>query len=111
MKEYAMIIDYGYCTGCKSCEISCRNEKDIPVEEWGIKINELGPKTLDGVWEWDYLPSPSRLCDLCIDRIKDGQKPSCELHCLSDVIRVVPVETVSKKLAEFNKDKLVVYVP
>lgn len=111
MKEYAMLIDYGYCTGCKSCEISCRNEKELPLDEWGIQVNELGPKKLQGAWEWDYLPAPSHVCDLCADRRADGQKAACELHCLADVIRIVPVEEVSSTLGVFDKDKVVVFIP
>lgn len=111
MKKEAMLIDYGFCTGCKSCEISCSNEKELSVDEWGIKITELGPKKINGEWEWDYLPSPSRACDLCVDRRAEGLKAACELHCLADVIRIVPIEEVSLKMKELNKDKVVVFVP
>ena len=111
MKNHAMIIDFGYCTGCKSCEISCRNEHDIPLDEWGIQVKEVGPKELGGTMEWDYVPVPSRLCDLCEVRRAEGLKAACELHCLADVIRIVPLEDVSKKLAEIGRDKLVTYIP
>ena len=111
MKNEAMIIDYAFCTGCKSCEISCANEKELPQGEWGIKVNELGPKLLGGAMEWDYLAAPSRLCDLCADRRAEGAKAACELHCLADVIRIVPVEEVGAKLAEYGHDKVVVFVP
>lgn len=111
MTQYAMMIDYGYCTGCKSCEISCRNEKNLPLDEWGIRIVESGPQEIAGEWEWDYIPSLSRACDLCVERIEQGEVAPCQLHCLADVIRIVPVEEVSKKLAEANEHKQVVYIP
>jgi Fe-S-cluster-containing dehydrogenase component len=112
MSKRAMLIDYQYCSGCQSCEVSCRKEKGLSLDEWGIKVNEIGPvKFADGAWEWDYLPAPSRLCDLCEGRIEAGKKPLCELHCLAAVIKVIPVEEVSARLAEMNKDKVVVYLP
>ena len=106
-----MIIDYAYCTGCKSCEISCSNEKELPQGEWGIKVNELGPKILQGTMEWDYLPAPSRLCDLCAERREGGQKAACELHCLADVIRIVALDAIPAELAALGHDKVVVFVP
>lgn len=111
MNEYTMLIDYGLCTGCKSCEISCRNEKGFPLNEWGIKIIELGPEVLGGTWEWDYLPAPSRLCDLCIDKVTRNETPPCVLHCLSNVIEIVETKETSKRLAELDKQKLVCYIP
>lgn len=111
MGNYAMIMDYQYCTGCHSCEIACRNEKGLPLGEWGIKVLEDGPEIIEGGWEWNYHAIPSRACDLCVDRIAAGIKPSCELHCLAQVIEVIPLEDVSAKLATFADGKVSVYVP
>ena len=58
MNEYALLIDYKYCTGCHVCEVSCRKEHDIPLDEWGIKLNEMGPVKMGGSWLWDYVPIP-----------------------------------------------------
>ena len=112
MGNKAMVIDYGYCTGCGSCEVSCRKEKGLSLNEWGIKVSSIGPQKFDdGRWEWDYLPTPSRLCDLCVSRIEEGKKPLCELHCLASVIKVVDVEESSSILAEKNGGQVVVYLP
>ena len=98
--EYAMVINYEYCTNCRSCEISCRKEKDIPLDQWGIKVQQIGPAEFDDRVEWDYLPAPSSLCDMCEERVESGKKAACELHCLSDVIRIVPIEEVGRVMAE-----------
>lgn len=112
MSDYAMLIDYQFCTNCHSCEISCVKEKGLKDGEWGIKVNEVGPALFsDGKWEWDYVPVPSRLCDCCVDRIERGEKPLCELHCLTAIINVVRVEDVSSKLAGMDKSKIAVYMP
>lgn len=108
--QYGMIIDYGFCTGCRSCEISCRNENGIPLDEWGIKVLQAGPEKLGGKWEWDFIPVPSRLCNLCTNRIAAGKPPACQLHCLANVIEVVPLEEIPKKMAEKGK-KVCSYLP
>ena len=111
MNDYAMVIDYQYCTNCHSCEVSCAKEKGLSGDEWGIKVNEMGPaKFADGKWEWDYVPVPSRLCDLCADRLEDNKTPLCELHCLAAVISIVAVSEIPRKIAELNKGKVAVYL-
>lgn len=103
MSKYALVIDYKYCTGCHTCEVACRKEKGLPVEEWGIRLSEQGPVKLGGEWMWNYVPVPSSLCDLCEDRIAEGKKPACVHHCLADCMRVVPVEEVPAAMAEMGK--------
>ena len=76
--KYGMLIDYGNCTNCGTCMIACRKEKGLSLEEWGITVNEIGPAKLGGSWEWDYVPTPSRLCDLCAGRMAEGKLPSCQ---------------------------------
>ena len=108
---HAMIIDYGYCTGCDACVVSCAKEHDLGKDEWGIKVNQIGPAKIEGKWEWDYLPTPSRACDLCAGRRAEGKKPLCELHCLANVIQVVPLDEVESTMAKLGKHKTVCYIP
>lgn len=98
MEKYALLIDYKYCTGCHSCEVACRQEKGIEAqEEWGIKLAEFGPERLDGEWYWNYVPVPSSLCDLCVDRIEAGKKPACAHHCLAKCMEAVTLEDLAKR--------------
>lgn len=108
--KYGMIVNYEYCTGCGSCEISCRKEKNLPLDEWGIKIQQIGPEKLGGAWEWDYVPVPSRLCDRCAGRIASGKKPLCELHCLASVIEVLPIEELGSRMVELSGSKTACFV-
>ena len=110
MKSHGMLIDYKYCTGCHACEVSCRNEHEIPLDEWGIKLAEMGPIKLHGKWMWNYVPVPSSLCDLCTDRIAAGQKAACELHCLGACIEVLPVAALGARMAE-KGDTVVCFIP
>ena len=46
-KAYGLLINYEYCTGCMSCEMACAVEHDIPVGQYGIKMEEIGPWKID----------------------------------------------------------------
>ena len=110
MKTHGLLIDFKYCTGRHACEIACKNEHDIAMDEWGIKVFEFGPQKLKGKWAWDYLPMPTDLCDLCTERREAGKKPACVHHCLADCMAVVPVEEISARMQEAG-DKVVSYIP
>ena len=108
--KYGMLIDYGNCTNCGTCMIACRKEKGLSLEEWVITVNEIGPAKLGGSWEWDYVPTPSRLCDLCAGRMAEGKLPSCQHHCLAKVIEVLPLEEIPARMEEIGT-KVTCYLP
>lgn len=108
---YGMFINFGLCTGCQSCEISCRKEKGLSLEEWGIEVEQIGPKKLGGKWEWDYVPIPSSLCDLCADRRAAGGVAPCEMHCLAKVIEILPLEEIPKRMQEVGGKKTSCFMP
>lgn len=108
-----LLIDYDYCTGCRSCEIACRNahEETISKDQWGIKVLEEGPWNLGGdVWEWTYIPYPTHLCDLCAERVSEGKKPTCVHHCLALCMEYGSVEELTKKAEEFGRNA-VLFIP
>ncbi len=111
MSCYGLLIDYKYCSGCHSCEVACRNEKNIGHNKWGIKLTQIGPwkKGLDQ-WEWDYVPVPTSLCDLCAERVANGEKPSCVHHCLSQAISYGPVEKLAEQVKTMG-GKAALFVP
>ncbi len=110
MKDHAMIIDYKYCTGCHACEVTCKNEHDFSEGEWGIKLTEHGPAKMGDGWIWNYVPVPSKLCDLCEERRSTGGVAPCTIHCLGQCMEIVPLEDVSKRLAELG-DEAAVFIP
>ncbi len=103
--RYGLMIDNEYCTGCHSCEVACKNEHDLPLGQWGIKVLELGPwKLMDGKrWEYRYVPVPTSYCDLCVSRVDRGEVPSCVLHCLASAIEYGPVDELAVKMDEKGK--------
>jgi len=101
MARNGLLIDYQYCTGCHSCEVACKNEHNIPHGKWGIKLTEIGPFQVTGdKWEWNYIAVPTQLCDLCEERVSQGNVPSCVLHCLGQCMEYGPLDELAKKMAE-----------
>ncbi|MBT4513182.1 MAG: 4Fe-4S binding protein [Chloroflexi bacterium] len=110
MSKYGLLIDYEYCTGCHTCEIACKQEHELPVGQWGIKISQSGPmRYADDKWTFDYIPVPTDLCDLCRDRITEGLQPSCVKHCQAGVMKYGTIKELAKYM-EF-KSKTVLFVP
>ena len=112
---YGLLVNFQYCTGCHSCEVACRKEKDIPLGKWGIKLAEMGPWAIDDdpdhkKWEFDYVPVPTSLCDLCSERLGQGLKPVCVVDCQALVLEVAPVEELAKRASELGH-KTAVYIP
>lgn len=99
--EYGLMIDYEYCTGCHSCEVACRKEHDYGTGQFGIKILQDGPRELpDGKWEYNYLPMPTSLCDLCADRTAEGKPPTCVHHCPAHCMYFDTAENLAKLAVE-----------
>lgn len=101
----ALLFNYEYCSGCHSCEIACRNHLGLGLGKWGIKVTEVKPfKTTDDgeEVEWIYQPVPTRLCNLCIDRVAEGQKPACVHHCQAFCIEYGTPEEMLERAKEIG---------
>ena len=110
MTAYGLLIDYEYCTGCQSCEVSCKEEHDLPVGKWGIRVHDDGPWEIEeDHMNWNKIPVPTDLCDLCTERTSKGREPICVHHCLADVMKFGPVTELAALMEE--KPKQVLFVP
>lgn len=105
MSTYAILADNFYCTGCHACELACKNEKELPSGQWGIKVLELGPwKREDDIhWEYRYVPVLTASCDLCAARVRESGQPSCVFHCPASALEYGTLEDLSKSMAEKGK--------
>ena len=111
MAQKGLLIHYQFCSGCRSCELACRNEHDFPEGVWGIRVREEEPwKLPDGSWNWDYIPVPTALCDLCAEREAAGHEPMCVQSCQAKVMRMGTLEELSAIAAD-KGNKVVVFVP
>ena len=115
MTQYGLLIDYEFCTGCQSCEVSCKEEHDFPVGKWGIRVLDDGPwqkddsKNTGNCYNWNKIPTPTDLCDLCVNRLRDGREPVCMHNCLADVIRFGTINEMAEELK--RKPKQVLWTP
>lgn len=97
MSTNALVINYEYCTGCHTCEVACQVEHSLAAGQYGIKILQDGPRELeDGKWEYNYLPMPTSLCDLCAERVAEGRLPKCVHHCQAGIMDFGTVEEMFK---------------
>lgn len=104
-----LLIDYNFCTGCHSCEAACKVEHGFQTGEWGIKLTQIGPDQLgDGKWEFDFVPVPTRRCDLCAERVQEGRLPTCVHHCQGLCMDFGPVDELAKQM---TKPHMVLFVP
>jgi len=109
MANYGLLIDYEYCTGCKSCEVACKEEHNYPVGQWGIRVHVDGPwEYEDKIFNYNFIPAPTDLCDLCAARTEIGREPTCVHHCLANVMYYGPVSELAAKLEEKTKQALFV---
>jgi Fe-S-cluster-containing dehydrogenase component len=79
MPRKGLLIEYEYCTGCHSCEVACKQEHQYPAGKWGIKLNEI--VTEGDRLRIDYIPFPTKYCDLCARRVNAGEQPACVKSC------------------------------
>lgn len=108
MTEYGMLIDYEWCTGCHSCETACQMEHHLPVGQFGIKLNEIGPfEYAPDRWQLSYVPVPTDLCDFCAERQAKGKLPTCQHHCQAQCLEVGPLDELAEKVKA--KRKLVLF--
>lgn len=78
---YGLLIDYGYCTGCQSCEVACKEEHGYPVGKWGIRVHDDGPWEIEEhMVNWNKLPFPPT-CATCAlrARLSDANRPACTI--------------------------------
>lgn len=109
--EYGLFIDYEYCSGCKACVTACKMEHDMSEQDFGIVVMQDGPRECsNGAWEYNYLPMPTHLCDLCADRVAAGKLPTCVHHCQNAVMVYGSVEELAAKAKDAKKDQIAIFV-
>lgn len=106
-----LLINYEFCTGCHSCEVSCQMEHHLPEDRFGIKIQKVGPWEIKpDVWQYDFVPVPTDECDLCAERMGKGKDPLCVHHCQSLVMECDELEKLQERQAQMTT-KSVLFVP
>jgi Fe-S-cluster-containing dehydrogenase component len=107
LPKYGLLIDYGYCVGCHTCEVACIQEHKRPDGEWGIRVLAVESELSSG--KRYHIPFPTDKCKLCGKRIARGLMPSCVKHCQSGIIRFGKIEELAKEMPK--KPETVLWVP
>jgi formate dehydrogenase iron-sulfur subunit len=91
--EGPVIYDADTCIGCRYCEYAC--PFDVPKYDWESPLGLINK------------------CDMCYDRIQDGEEPACAKACPTDAIlygeRDDLLAQAKKRIAE-NPDKYVNHI-
>ena len=57
MEFYGLLINYNYCSGCRTCEMACQQDHGYPPSMQGLTLTTIGPHKLpNGKWQFDNLP-------------------------------------------------------
>ena len=79
MKQHTLLIDAYFCWGCKTCEVACKQEHQMPSGVKLIEVREEFAKDKDGMPDVVFRPNVCRHCD----------DPACVPAC--------PVEAISQR--------------
>ena len=96
-----LLINYDYCCGCHTCEVACQKEHGYQVGQWGIHCHSEGPWSIEGTKavQYDIIPIPTKLCDLCSERTAKGKLPTCVKHCQTGCMKYGEVEELAQAAA------------
>ena len=96
MTRYGFYLDTAACTGCKACQIACKDKNQLPVGILWRRVVEVqgGGWTLNGaVWEQDvFAYYVSVACNHCDRPICVGICPTGAMHQREDGIVLVDAE-------------------
>lgn len=110
-QKYALLVDYTYFSGNHAAEIACKEEFQLPLNQYGIKEVQVGPfrksdETNDGdAWEWFYIPCPTSIFSeyYGTNGKKAGQRPLAVQVEESASMYYGTLEDMIAKLGEFDR--------
>lgn len=99
-----MLIDYDYCTGCRTCEIACKQEYKHPAgKTGGVQVQEMIHTLASGKLYITYMPFFTKTCVFCMGRVKQNLQPACVKHCMARVLTFGDIEDLKRQIPEKRK--------
>jgi len=92
MPVNGLLINYHYCTGCRTCEVACQQEHGHPPGQSGIVVTEYVMRGRRKPVAIDNLPFLTEQCVLCARRTNKGDLPACVKHCQGQCMQFGPLE-------------------
>jgi len=107
MALYGLLIDYNYCSGCRSCEVACQKAHNYDPSRHGLQLSVIGPTPLPGgKWQFDNLPLHTIFCNHCAQRLAKGKDAACAHHCQDGCITLGEIPELVEKM---TGDNMVLY--
>jgi len=105
--QYGMLIDYEYCTGCKTCVVACKQEyKHEAGKIGGVEVQEFIHRLPNGKLYLTYMPFFTEVCVFCTKRVKDGLEPACVKHCMANILTFGEIDDLRKEIPKKRKSIL-----
>ena len=99
-----MLIDYEYCSGCRTCEIACKQEYQRPEGKLGgVEVMEFIHTLPSGRLYLTNMPHFTKACVFCAGRVKKGLEPACVKHCMARVLTFDTLDNLKKILPQKRK--------
>ena len=104
MSEYGMLIDYEYCTGCRTCEVACKQEyKRAAGKLGGVEVSEYIHTLQNGKLYITNIPHFTKACVFCAGRVKQGLEPACAKHCMAQVLTFGKIDALKEQIPDKRK--------
>ena len=102
-----LAVEFGYCTGCHTCEVACQQTHHLPPDKFGIELKQIGPDQLDDRrWQYEFVPVPTDRCDRCAQRRAQGKLPACVQHCQAGCLHYGTLEELGDLV---DRPKVAIY--
>ena len=82
----AIAVNLDYCVGCYACEVSCKQENNVPEGERWIRKIPVGPHEVEGKLRMDFLSWNTEQCNFCQHRLDQSLLPRCVDNCPTNAL-------------------------
>lgn len=77
MSQYSLLCLLDLCTGCRSCEVACKQENSLPVGTNWMQVVQIGPRKAGNKLAMDFVPTH------CMHCVKPPCLPACPLGAIT----------------------------